>query len=628
MRSDSRQSAARAGEGAQADVSAWDALSGFEGSLQSFWEVFLKAVGQSLPARRVVLLSASVGSPWTALAQWPGDAPEEAGDAQGVLQIASRLVAEAPALGVLPGGDQILGLRLPHGKLGPQQVAAVVAFVSAPVDLSQRDLTPWVARAVAATAQFAPSANEDKLDNHPPAVTGSDDSKADRLFQMLQLSIRLSQQTRALRMSYELCNALVARFDADRVSLGWFDAPYVRLAAVSHIEKFDRLSATSRALESAMEEAADQAMTVAYPGESESRAVHRAHESYALMQGVSSVLSVPLMDGPQVRGVLCLERRQGSWSGEDRWELELTAELVARPLADLRDRDRWWGARAWAAVKRWPMLAASPRQSAWKLAGGLSVLTVLALCFIPWTYRVDATITIRSKDVLFIPAPFDGYLGQVQVEVGDLVKAGQVLVRLDTRELTLEASMAEADLVRYRREAEKAQATRQLAEMEVNLARLDQSASRLALVRHQLANAEVVAPHAGIVVEGDLKKNLGAPLRKGDLLLKLAQVDHTYLELQIDQVDVHDVNVGSRGEFALVGRPDQRLPLVMTRLDSASTLREGRNVFLARAEIEQDSPSWWRPGMGGTARLEVGERALIWVLTHRTVRTLREWFWI
>ena len=142
------------------------------------------------------------------------------------------------------------------------------------------------------------------------------------------------------------------------------------------------------------------------------------------------------------------------------------------------------------------------------------------------------------------------------------------------------------------------------------------------------ANAEVVAPHAGIVVEGDLKKNLGAPLRKGDLLLKLAQVDHTYLELQIDQVDVHEVDVGTRGEFALVGRPDQRFPLVMTRLDPASTLRDGRNVFLARAQLEQDSPSWWRPGMGGTARLEVGERPLIWVLTHRTVRTLREWFWL
>ena len=188
--------------------------------------------------------------------------------------------------------------------------------------------------------------------------------------------------------------------------------------------------------------------------------------------------------------------------------------------------------------------------------------------------------------------------------------------------------MAEADLVRYRREAEKAQATRQLAEMEISLARLEQSASRLALVRHQLAHAEVTAPHAGVVVEGELKKNLGAPLRKGDLLLKLAQADQTYLELQIDQADVHEVSVGTQGEFALVGRPEQRFPIVITRLDPASVLRDGRNVFLARAEIRHDSPAWWRPGMGGTARLEVGERALIWVLTHRTVRTLREWFWI
>ena len=628
MRSDARQATVRVGEDAHEGAAAWDALEGFEGSLQSFWETFLKAVGQSLPARRVVLLSAGIGSPWTALAQWPGDAPEETGDAQGVLQISSSLIGQSPALAILPSGDQILGLRLPHGQVGPQQVAAVVAFVSAPLDLTQKDLAPWVAQAMAATARYARSASDDAVDTQPSVIGLPEEPKADRLFQMLQLSIRLSQHTRALRMAYELCNALAARFDADRVSLGWFDQPYVRLAAVSHIEKFDRLAATSRALESAMEEAADQAVTVLYPSASEARAVCRAHESYALMQGVSAVLSVPLMDGSRVRGVVCLERRQGSWRDDELWELELTAQLVARPLADLRERDRWWGARAWSAIKRLPALAANPRHSAWKLAGGLTALTLIALCFIPWTYRVDATITIRSKDVLFIPAPFDGYLGQVQVEVGDLVKAGQVLVRLDTRELALEAAMAEADLVRYRREAEKAQATRQLAEMEVNLARLDQSASRLALVRHQLGNAEVIAPHAGIVVEGELKKNLGAPLRKGDLLLKLAKVDQTYLELQVDQVDVHEVDVGTRGEFALVGRPDQRFPIVMSRLDPASVLREGRNVFLARAEIQQDSPNWWRPGMGGTARLEVGERPLIWVLTHRTVRTLREWFWI
>lgn len=628
MRSNFGQAAVQAAEGHREGDAAWDALEAFNGPLQSFWALFLKAAGQSLPARRVVLLSASVGTPWTAIAQWPGDARQEDGDAQALLQMAPRLIDDAPVLGALPGGGQILGLRLPHGKLGPQQVAAVVSFVLPAQELTHHDLSAWVLQANETTARYGDSVDEDRFNGRASEGDASNPSKAQRLFEILQLSTQLLQHKQALRMAYELCNALAARFDAERVALGWFDGAHVRLHAVSHIEKFDRLSTTSRALESAMEEAADQTAAVRYPSSSESRLVHRSHETYALMQGVTAVLSLPLLDGPRVRGVLCLERRQGLWSDDDLWELELTVGIVCQMLFHLRDRDRWWGARTWSAIKAWPVLAMSPRHTAWKLAGALSILTVIALCVVPWTYRVDATITVRSKDVLFVPSPFDGYLGQVRVEVGDTVKKGQVLVRLDTRELALEAAMAGSDLVRYRREAEKAQVGRQLAEMEVNLARVDQSASRLALVRHQLASAEVTAPHDGIVIEGELKKNLGAPLRKGDLLLKLAKVDQTYLELQVDQVDVHEVQVGTRGEFALVGRPDQRFPIVVTRIDPASALREGRNVFFARADLQTEGSDWWRPGMGGTARLEVGQRPLIWVLTHRTVRTLREWFWL
>jgi hypothetical protein len=117
-------------------------------------------------------------------------------------------------------------------------------------------------------------------------------------------------------------------------------------------------------------------------------------------------------------------------------------------------------------------------------------------------------------------------------------------------------------------------------------------------------------------------------LRKGDLLLKLAQTDDAYLELEIDQVDVHEVKVGSTGEFALVGRPDQRFAIFLERIDPASILREGRNIYLARAKVQGDIPIWWRPGMGGSARIDAGDRPLIWVLTHRTIRFLREFFWI
>jgi multidrug resistance efflux pump len=247
---------------------------------------------------------------------------------------------------------------------------------------------------------------------------------------------------------------------------------------------------------------------------------------------------------------------------------------------------------------------------------------------LPWAYRVDASLAIRSQDLLFMPAPFDGYLRKVHVNVGDQVASGDILVELDTRDLSLEAAMAEAELARHARESEKAMAAQQLAEMQIAAARQQQSAARLDMIRYQLGNAQVRAPYAGVVIEGDLKKNLGAPVRKGDLLLKLAQTTQSYVELEIDQIYIHEVRVGSQGEFALVGRPQERYGITLTRIDPAATHRDGRTFYLARAEVAGGLKPDWRPGMGGSAKLDAGERSLIWVMTQRTVRFLREFFWL
>ena len=615
----------------------WAELSEFDGPVHVFWEHYLQALGQDLQARGVLLLSAGVGRPWKALAQWPAQAQLWSGDPAELLQMLSGLVDEQPRLEHLPQGGQLLAMRLPQPAAA--QVLAVVALHGGV--FAMEGLLAWARQAAQVPAQWArhasarasagaarSAASSTQADTQADTRAGAlaEQPHAQRLYQVLRLSIELSRQPRFLQRAFELCNALAVRFDADRVSLGWMHPPYVRLTAISHVEKFDRLSAVSRALEGAMEEAADQGQPLVYPTEQGVRQVQRAHESYALMQGVAALASVPLTDGDQVVGVITLEKMQGRWSADELWELGLIAQTTALPLAQLHQADRWWGARWWGALKG--RRGAAPQHSAWKLAGALGLVAFVSLFFVPWDYRIDARLTLRSKDLLFVPAPFDGYLRQVHVDMGDKVKAGQVLMQLDTRELVLEESMAQADVLRYSREAEKAQALRQLAEMQITLARRDQSASRLALIRHQLANAKVTAPQDGVVVEGELKKNLGAPLRKGDLLLKLAQTDDSYLELEIDQSDVHEVKVGSRGEFALVGRPEQRFAIEIDRIDPASTLREGKNIYLARGRLQEDIAPWWRPGMGGTARIDAGQRPLIWVMTHRTVRFLREFFWL
>jgi len=227
-----------------------------------------------------------------------------------------------------------------------------------------------------------------------------------------------------------------------------------------------------------------------------------------------------------------------------------------------------------------------------------------------------------------MPSPFDGFLREVHVEIGDQVSQGALAVALDTRELSLEQSMVEAEVGRFSREAEKARAAGQLAEMQIALARQAQVLARLQLIRDQLSRAQIRAPIDGVVVEGELKKNLGAPVKKGELLLKIARLDSIYVELEIDQTDIHEAAPGRRGVLAFVGRPDLKVALLIERIEPVSTMKDGRNYFLARARVVDSVQDWWRPGLGGTARIEAGDRTLLWVLSHRTVRFIQKALWL
>lgn len=608
--------------------SALQELASFEGPLDAFWPALLQSLVQASGARRALLLRSGIGLPWQARAQWPVSAQQGPDDAQRSLRLLAATAAEP-----LCWDDQTRDLVIRPVLTGTAEVLAVLLL-----DCPEAAELPRLQSLAETAAALMQRRMAERSAVPEPASSAANPSpavhpdKAERLFQILQLTQGLSAHTRFTPAAMALCNQLCSRHAADRVSLGWRQGPGIRLVAISQVEHFDAKSNVARALEELMEEAMAQESLLVYPPEADNLAVLRAHDHYARMAapaGMSlSLTSVPLDAGEGVVGVLCLERHDPRFDAAELWELQQTGQAVRPWLAHLRDQDRWFGLRAWDALRRGAGMLLGPRHTAAKAAGLVLALFLGLSAVWPWAYRVDATLAVRSRDLLFMPAPFDGYLRQVHVDVGDQVASGATLVELDTRDLLLEASMAEADLVRYTREAEKAMAARQLAEMQIALARQQQAQAKLELTRYQLANAQLKAPYEGVVIEGELKKNLGAPVRKGDLLLKLARSTRTYLELEIDQAYVHEVQVGTRGEFALVGRPGERFAITLTQLDPAAVTKDGRTVYLARAALLDAQQPDWRPGMGGNAKLDAGERPLIWVLTHRTVRFLREFFWL
>ena len=385
--------------------------------------------------------------------------------------------------------------------------------------------------------------------------------------------------------------------------------------------------AAARALETAMEEALDQDDEVVWPPPEESAVITRDHEAFAREQRVENLCSLPLRVEDKAVAAISCERQKGAFTAAELQQLRLCCDQAARRLADLQKHDRWFGARAAAATREKLARLIGPEHTWAKVLAILIVAALAVLFFVPVTYRVEGNFIVRSDDVSYLTAPFDGYISDVGVRAGDVVAKNARLVALDTSELLLEEAAALADMNRYLREAEKARAAGALADMRIAQALGDQAKARLDMTRYRLDRAEIRVPFEGVVVEGDLRDRLKAPVKQGDALFKVAKLQTLYVEAEIDERDVHEILGRTTGEIAFVTQPGLKYPVRISRIEPAAMPKKDGNFFRVRCAFEGGAQPWWRPGMSGVCKLSVEKRTLFWILSHRTVDFLRLKLW-
>ncbi|MFC1828478.1 efflux RND transporter periplasmic adaptor subunit [Thermodesulfobacteriota bacterium] len=443
----------------------------------------------------------------------------------------------------------------------------------------------------------------------------------------LDLMALLNAEKRYLAAAMILCNEVASRYHCDRVSLGWIKDGYVRLQTMSHMERFEKKMDAVQSLERAMEEAFDQDEEILWPPPQGSHCVVRDHDTFSWEQGSKYIVSLPIRLNDRPVGVLTCERSNDPFSDDEIRGLRVLCDQSARRLGDLRQSDQWFGARAAESIKENLSKLLGVEHTFAKLIGLVVCLALAVLFFGKLNYRVEATFVLKTDDLAYLPAPFDGYIHKVHVKIGDYVEKTAPLLSLDTRELLLEESTALANQNRYSREAEKARAQNALADMRIALALEDQAKARLKLMRYHIANAQIKAPFEGIVVEGDLEELLGAPVRKGDVLFKVARIEKMYAELKVDERDIHELADDATGEIAFVSRPDHKFPVRVQRIDPVAVTEEEGNIFIIRARFTDEVADWWRPGMSGIAKINVGKRNIFWIISHRTVDFLRIFLW-
>jgi biotin carboxyl carrier protein/GAF domain-containing protein len=449
----------------------------------------------------------------------------------------------------------------------------------------------------------------------------------DRLHRICSTLAGLAPHDRFSATAMALCNHLAAEWAANRVTLGVVHGPFVRAVAMSHTERLTRRSALVNQIEQVMEECADQDIEVVVPGTGQT-VLSRVANEFAGQQGSEAVASIPLRRDGAVFGVLTLERPETApFSPADLASLRMLADVVCAHVW-LTHRYRRGVFSLLAVAARSGIASMWGPRYAWAKLGALAFMAAAVFfALVPGTYRVRADARLEAQGLRVVASPFDGFVVQTFAKAGDRVQAGQTLVMLDATEMLLRTASLRAELDGFSREAALAQREGKDAEALIAKAKARRAQADIAFLDRQIEQANVRTPIAGVVIAGDLDKQIGAPVKLGQTLFELAEPGVLGVEGFVTEDQIGDIVIGTTGTLSLLARPDVRLSVSIVRVNPLAELNEGRNVFRVVCDLDT-AVDWLRPGMEGTLWLDAGEAPYPWIWSRRVANWVRMKLWI
>ena len=432
-------------------------------------------------------------------------------------------------------------------------------------------------------------------------------------------------------MAFAIVNNLHNRTSCDQVALGLVHGRHVKVLAVSGFDDLPKRSPGMVKIRSAMEECLDLGRPIVCekPGEQtddDSQGTYLLHRQWQEAGAGGSVASIPLKVGDNVSAIVSCRGTSNILKPENIDKLtDLLApygpalevvHLATRGVLSHTVAAFYGGCRSAVAPRRW-----TRKVAACVLAGLLAWIA-----FGTMQYELTVPCNVSALESRHVAAPFEAMLLDAPLAPGDQVVKGQVLCRLDDRELTLERDRLSAELNVARIEESKAIAD--ALPVPAALARTKQKhlSASLRIIERKIAESVLRAPFDGTIASGDLRRHVGTVLQHGQPLYELSSERGLTLQLSIPESEIAHVRRDLTGDFASVARPEVPQSFRIVRVLPAARQQDNTNCYVAEADVN-DPPQWLRSGMEGNAKVRAGRRHVWWVLFHRAINYARMKFW-
>lgn len=569
----------------------------------SFCDAWIRILARRIDGlRSALLLAADENGVYRPFARWPAEA-----DIAGLEQIA-RETLDSHELVVRSFPEQGL-TRIGYPVEAQGLLLGAVIIEGSKLDgdvgiLATRELhwaSGWLHGALRASTTQAQSGS----------------AQAGRL--VLEALRALHGTERTFDTALALANFVAQQFSASRVAVGLERGQRIVLNAISSTAWFERRSKEVEDIENALEEATEQRRTIAWPAvPGASTGVSTA---LARVLGESSAGCVIVLPGNSALGIgaMLVERARAlPLSQEEVLALEQIARWSGPVLALCVHNDRWLAGKLAHLWQKWRLRMQDQRRPAFRLAIGAAFLALVVITLLPVERKITADAVIEGGREQVLASPFEGFIGSAQVRAGQVVRKGDILAELDTRELALEAQKNASALAQNERRYVDAMTKRDRTAAGVAVAAMDEAQARLKLSQFRLQRATIRADTDAMVIAGDLSQQLGAPVKQGQTLFRLAPLGDFRVILKVDERDVAYVREAQIGKLLLAGESARELPFRVVNIAGAEA-SDGLNYFRVEAKIDGVA-GLIRPGMEGIGKIHTGKGVLVQIWTRKAVQ--------
>lgn len=246
------------------------------------------------------------------------------------------------------------------------------------------------------------------------------------------------------------------------------------------------------------------------------------------------------------------------------------------------------------------------------------VTGVLILLLVPiWPDFVRGPFVIQAGQTATIRATIPGTVEEVSVREGQVVGAGNALLRLRNASLESQAALAASQVARAT--ARENQAILQHSGLAAAQQERQWLTQNRELARERTQQLLVTAPIAGVVASPHLADLVGRSVAEGDLLLEVDELSHVKAQIYVPEFAMHDFRSGEKVKLLVSGTV---VPLtgVVSNVAASFNLANGLS---SRDQLEGINPpryyesTVWltnngglKPGMSGIAKILVARRSL------------------